>query len=348
MDGAVFQPAFIINRQHDYAWFLLLPFAAILFALTAHQHLPGGALVAITLWITVPHFLLTGLRVYGSSTNFERWRERLIMGPIALIIAAFLLIKYAPLTLVLLVLLWDNQHSLMQQHGFARIYDFKARAGAAGTKNFDLAFNWVFFGNMLIVSPLFSTIWIRTLYEWSIPIQVAQIELIQTLSWSIAGLYGLVYIGHNIWCVRNGYKLNPYKFFFLFSSYFLWYYTSFTSQYIMVYAIAHRIMHGLQYIAIIYSFNRQTVVHGASDSSLLTDLAQPKNFKVFLLLCALSTLVWLALTEGSIAGLGFGLIGYGADTDLFSYSLVSSIAMIHYYFDAFIWKVRQPETQKGL
>lgn len=343
-----FQRGYIIDARHDALWFLSLPFIAVTLAWGAHHYLPGGALVAITLWITVPHFLITGLRVYGSPAEFARWRERFVLSPILLVLFAFALAVYAPLTLVLLVTLWDHQHSLMQQYGFARIYDFKAKTGGPLAGKFDLYFNWVFFFNMVLVSPLFSTIWVRMLHEWRLPISASGVELVHQISWTVAIAYGLAYLGYMVWCLRRGYPLNPLKYLFLLSSYFLWYFTSFTSEYLMVYAVAHRLMHGIQYIAMIYCFNRNRVARTGGDSSLLTYLAKPGHFKIFLLLCAVSVLIWLALTEGAIRDLGFGLVGYSENFDLFSYSLVSSVALIHYWFDAFIWKVRRPEVQQGL
>ena len=348
MSNPVLQVAYIIDRRNDILWFLALPFAAVLFAVFAQRNIPGGALVAVTLWITVPHFLLTGVRLYGSPVVFSRWRERLVWSPVLLIVFAFVLLKYAPLTLVLVIVLWDHQHSFMQQHGFARIYDRKAGAGSAATKNFDLAFNWVFFGNMLIVSPLFSTIWVRMLHEWRIPIEAETVSLVQSVSWTIAAIYGCVYVAHAVYCVRQGHPLNPLKYLFLLASYFLWYYTSFTSDYLMVYAVAHRIMHGVQYNVMIYYFNKHLAERDPDHPSLLAYLAQPQNLKVGILLCAACTVVWVVLTEGHLRDLGFGMLGFGVDFDLFSFSLISSFAMLHYWYDAFIWKTRQPEIQRGL
>ena len=115
----------------------------------------------------------------------------------------------------------------MQQYGFARVYDFKAKAGTPATAKFDLAFNWIFFGNMLVVSPLFSTVWVRMLHEWHLPIGAEAVETVHLVSWTIAIGYGLIYVGHIAYCAYRGYALNPLKYVFLLSSYFLWYFTSF-------------------------------------------------------------------------------------------------------------------------
>ncbi len=346
--SAVFRSGYIVDRRQDYIFFLALPFAALAFALVSGQYLPGAALAAIALWVTIPHHFVTWLRIYGSPEEFGRFKERFIWGPVLLIGFCYLLLNYAPLSLVLIVTLWDHQHSLMQQYGFARVYDFKAQTGAPSTAKFDLAFNWIFFVNMLVVSPLFSTLWVRMLHEWHLPISAAAVQSVQQISWAITLLYGIVYLGHIAWTLRQGHALNPLKYAFLAASYFLWYFTSFTTEYLLVYAVAHRIMHGVQYIVIVYYYNRHKVERAGGDSALLRYLAKPGNVKAFLLMCAAYALVFHALSEGHVRDFGFGVVGFNANFDLFSYSLLSSFALIHYFYDAFIWKVRRKNVQEGL
>ena len=344
----VLQPAYIVDRRQDYIWFVALPFAAICFALISGHYLPGAALAAIALWVTIPHHFVTWLRVYGSPGEFARFKERFVLGPLLLVVLTYALIQYAPLSLVLIVTLWDHQHSLMQQYGFARVYDFKAQSGAPSTAKFDLAFNWIFFANMLIVSPLFSVIWVRFLHEWRVPIGAEAVEMVHLVSWTITIVYGIVYLGHIAWSVRRGYALNPLKYAFLLSSYFLWYFVSFTTAYLLVFAVAHRIMHGIQYIVMVYFYNRHKVERTGGDSALLRYVSGKGHVKAFLLICAAYALVFHALTEGLVRDFGFGVVGFNANIDLFSYSLLSSFALIRYYYDAFIWKVRKKEVQEGL
>ena len=344
--ATVLQTGYIVDRRQDYIWFIGLPFVAVAFALVSGHYLPGAALAAIALWVTIPHHFVTWLRVYGSPAEFARFRDRFVLGPLVLVGFVYALIHYAPLTLVLIVTLWDHQHSLMQQYGFSRVYDFKARAGAPSTAKFDLAFNWIFFVNMLVVSPLFSVIWVRMLHEWRVPVEAATVEAVHWVSWTVAIVYGLVYLGHVAWCARRGYALNPLKYAFMFSSYFLWYFTSFSTAYLLVFAVAHRIMHGIQYIVMVYYYNRHKVERTGGDSALLRHVAG--NLKAFLLICAAYAMVFHALTEGLVRDFGFGLVGFNTNFDLFSYSLLSSFALIHYYYDAFIWKVRTQDVQEGL
>ncbi len=343
-----FRTGYIVDQRQDYVWFLLLPLGAIVFAMVSGRYFPGAVLAAIALWVTIPHHFVTWLRVYGSPDEFARFRDRFIWAPVVLIGFTYLLLHYAPLSLVLIVTLWDHQHSLMQQYGFARVYDFKANTGAPSTAKFDLFFSWIFFLNMLIVSPLFSTLWIRMFHEWHLLVDASQVQLIQNTSWMITCVYGVIWLLHIIWTVRKGYPINPLKYAFLGVSYFLWYFTSFATEYLLVYAVAHRIMHGVQYMVMVYFYNRHKVERGINDSLLINFVSRSGNVKAFLLMCVAYALVFHALTEGHVRDFGFGFVGFNANFDLFSYSLLSSFALTHYYYDAFIWKVRKKEVQEGL
>ena len=102
-NSIVLQPAYIVDRRQDYVWFVGLPFAAVCFALVSGHYLPGAALAAIALWVTIPHHFVTWLRVYGSPAEFARFKERFLLGPVLLVAFAYGLIQWAPLSLVLIV-----------------------------------------------------------------------------------------------------------------------------------------------------------------------------------------------------------------------------------------------------
>jgi hypothetical protein len=341
--AAVLRAGYIVDPRNDAVWFLALPLVAIALAELSEQLLPEIALAIVGLLVTTPHHFATWLRVYGSPAEFARSRERVIFGPILLVALAYGLTMLAPLTLLLVVFLWDHQHSIMQQYGFSRVYDFKAGTGAPSTPRFDLVFGWVLFVNMLLVSPLWSVYWVRILHEWGLPPSTDGIVLVKQVSWTVTLGYAAVWLGHIVGCVRRGYSLNPLKYLFLLASYSLWYYTSFSTTYLLVFLIAHRIMHGVQYIVMVYFYNRNQVERTGGDSRLLRRLGEPGHILAFLSLCAVYSIAFGLLTQ--VDGRGFS---FGPQLDFFAYSLISSFALTHYYFDSFIWKVHRPEVQVAL
>ena len=179
------RPGWILSPRHDLGWFLLLPVSAVLIAVGCHQWLPFVALVSVNLWITIPHHCATWVRTYGLEEDWQRWRGRLLLGPLMIGALAMMGHRWAPTTLLLVVTMWDHQHSIMQQHGFARIYDFKAGTGTPQTGRFDLVGNWVLYGNMFLTAPLFVQYWVRELFTWQVPVGVEAVRILQGGSWAV-------------------------------------------------------------------------------------------------------------------------------------------------------------------
>lgn len=366
----MFRVGYILGRRADWVWFIGLPFLAIAAALASQRWLPAVALASVALWITVPHHFATWLRTYGLREDWRRWKDRLIVGPPIIAASAFAGLVWAPMSLVLVITLWDHQHSLMQQHGFARIYDFKARAGAPSTPRFDLFLNWILYVNLLLTAPLFTQFWVREVYRWGLPISVETIRSIQLTSWTVTGLFGFLYLGHVCWCVKQGYPLNPLKYLFIGSSYFLWYFVAWLTTSFLVQGIAHRIMHGLQYIVMVHSYIRRKEDVKGEGRGLLARLVQPSTVWAFVLMSLFYAFIYQLLTNQPLRQFGFGVVNFTSEYftsqyhaipslglsgitpavgyDLFASMLISTAAMTHYYFDSFIWKVRDTKIQEGL
>ena len=379
MNSTIFQPGDILNRRGDAIWFLGLPYLAVLFSLSCQTFLPAVALASITLWITIPHHFATWLRTYGFKEDLSRWTQRLIVGPIIIFTLTILGAIYIPITFFLVSVLCDHQHSIMQQHGLSRIYDFKSGTGTRRSGRIDLGFHWIFFGNMLITSPLFSTIWLGQFAVMGLLPEASTVHLVQGCSWGITGCYGIYYVIQLIQSVRRGQKINPIKYIFIGSSYFLWYFCAWHSSSVLVWGIAHRIMHGLQYIVIVYWYLRR---RAESDESPQGDKpvnrpAEGLGFKMvrymvgskrvwaFVALSLVYAALFQFILMEPLEVFGFGVLRISevsrtieslkaiGMTDamwqgLYAEILVAGFAMTHYYFDSFIWKVRDKKVQKGL
>jgi len=79
----MFKTGYILNPQADLVWFLGLPFFAVALALGFQAWLPYVAVASINLWITIPHHYAGWVRSYGMPDVWERFKDRLIFGPIA-------------------------------------------------------------------------------------------------------------------------------------------------------------------------------------------------------------------------------------------------------------------------
>jgi hypothetical protein len=359
------QTGYILGRNADLIWFLGLPYLALAAALACQQWLSAVAVASVTLWITIPHHFATWVRAYGIAEDRMRWKARLILGPIVIFAMALLGLVWAPITVLLLAILWDKQHVLMQQHGFARIYDFKARAGAPATSRFDLALNWALFLNLFLTSPLFTPIWLLELYRLQLPLSAGAIRNLHWASWTATGLVLAAYLGHVLWSLRRGYRLNPVKYLFIGSSYFMWYYLAWHTASALVFTIASGLLHGIQYIVISYWYTRQRTARSGNLTGWAARLVRPGNLAAFLMLCLFYAFVYQVLVGKPLEIFGFGywhlqgkyntpvrnmagMMNGNVAYDLFAAAIVEVASLTHFYFDSFIWKVSDAKTREGL
>jgi tetratricopeptide (TPR) repeat protein len=119
---------------------------------------------------------------------------------------------------------------------------------------------------------------------------------------------------------------------------------------LLVALVVWEIFHDVQYNALVWIYNRRRVSQGMTASPLEKFLFQPgiSRFAFYTLLVLLYGALGVATDYANVqipdalqAGAGSALLRLG--TGLFIAS-----AMLHFYFDGFIWKVREEEFRKGL
>jgi len=345
---------YIRNPRADWGWFALLPFVAVAVALGFHHWLPFMAQAGIAVWVTVPHHYATWIRTYGLEDDFARWRGRLVWGPLLLVPTVVLGAGFAPVTLAIVLMLWDHQHSVMQQYGFARVYDFKAGTATAGGSRRDFWLGVALYVNMLVVAPLWSELWIAELFAFDLALAPESIRWIQTVSWGLLAVYAGFYAVSLGLDLARGQRLNPMKYVFLGSSYALWYYVSWQDSF-LVYAVAHRIMHGVQYIAMVYWYLERKEEKTQRRPRFLGRLVWWRFLGLGLLY---AVLFQLAIGAG-LGDFSFGLVSvlqadpaYGFSPErasgFYAATAINAAGACHYYLDSFIWKVSDTRTQDGL
>ena len=165
--------------------------------------------------------------------------------------------------------------------------------------------------------------------------------------------YVAAYLLHIFRDISRGYTINPVKLLFIAASYFLWYFTSWHTDSILVFGIAHRIMHGLQYIVIVYWFIRRKT-ESERERPAVSSLVQPGHWLRFCVACLIYAVAFQLLSGQPLERFGFGVVNFGAqarlsgDYHVYAEAVFSIVAFTHFYFDSFIWKVRETTTQGGL
>lgn len=296
-----------------------------------------------TVWLTVMtlgavgHHLPSFLRTYGDRELFDRYRTRLIVAPI-LFFALTLGFSLQDLHGMLLIsFCWAIWHGMMQHFGFLRIYDSKVRAISPVTARLDwwISFSW--FGMTLVYSPNQSGSLLNSLYDAGIPfIPPAWIGNLQTVFIILTAAVTAVYVYHAIggkqprsW-MKLGLLIGTFA--------YVWVVRVLTSDPFLSVAL-FELLHAMQYLAIVWAFNRRLVAKGSAG-------VLPR---AFYLPGAVSVVCYIGacLAYGGLALLVFTQVPGGLFKQVLEAALITS-GLLHYYYDGFIWKLKQPETLRGL
>jgi Flp pilus assembly protein TadD len=286
------------------------------------------------------HHLPGMMRAYGDRALFRRFRVRFVLAPLFLVpVCVFFSVN--DLSGVLLVtFFWTNWHSLMQIFGFARIYDVKVGATGpwAGRLDHALCVAWIGAPLLLSDSRLGSVLEIA--YSAGAPLVApGLIGGLRTFWLGAAVLVTVLWAGHAALAWTRGRAPNPAKLLLFASSFLFWWFCMAKVDNLLVGIALFDIFHDVQYLALVWTFNRARVT------------ADPKigGFSRYLFRgrATLAGLyVGLVVAYGSL-----GFLSESISEELVRQTLLGVLAasaLLHFYFDGFIWKVREGSTRRAL
>lgn len=197
-----------------------------------------------------------------------------------------------------------------------------------------------------------------------IPVSVEVVSGLLVMSQVILAGYLIFYAWHLWRTVSEGAVINPIKYAFIGASYFLWYFVAWHTNSILLYAVAHRLMHGVQYIVMVYSFMQKGREKGSFRRGFWSRVVGPGKLKWFLVGGVAYAVVFQLLINRPLDEFGFGVVNfapypaipefgipaldYSSGYALFSQMMIYTYGLMHYYLDSFIWKVSDKQTRQGL
>lgn len=296
-----------------------------------------------TVWLTVMtfgavgHHLPSFLRTYGDRELFMRYRVRLILAPI-LFFGLTLAFSLRDLHGMLLIsLCWSIWHGMMQHFGFLRIYDSKVRATSRLTARLDWWISFAWFGLVLVYSPNQSGSLLSSLYESGIPlIPPKYFGSLQTVFISLTAVVTVMYVYN---ALRGREPRSWMKLSLLLGTFAYVYVVRVITLDPYLSVALFELLHAMQYLAIVWAFNRRLVQTGS----------QGVLPRFFYLPRAASVAVYIGacLGYGALALVVFTQVPDGTVKKVLEAALITS-GLLHYYYDGFIWKLKQPETRRGL
>jgi Flp pilus assembly protein TadD len=286
------------------------------------------------------HHLPGMIRAYGDRALFERFKMRFIVAPVALLIVCVWSSFYNVQAIQLVAMAWGIWHGMMQTYGFCRIYDAKASARAAARARADLALCVAWFSAAVLLSPMRFRALLDLYYQSGGPVVPAGvITASRTGIIVILALVTLFFLWQQASDWRGARGASPVKMTLLVSSIGFWWYCNNGVQNILVGIALFEVFHDVQYLSIVWIYNRTRVERDASIGGFMRFVFRRSG-------ALIGVYVGLVLGYGAIAFTQSAVTAESIRNGLIG--IVTASALLHFYYDGFIWKVRETQTRAML
>ena len=285
------------------------------------------------------HHLPGMMRAYGDRALFRRFRTRFLVSPLVFAAAALGFAWNGLNGVSLIVLLWGVWHGALQVYGFLRIYD--ARAGATGrlTARLDwfLCVGWFAFG--VLHSPGRLGELLELWYALGAPLLSPAVFFGFRDAFDI-GLFALtaVFLFRAGRDLLSGRGQHPIKLLAAVMSFGFWWWCSVEVPYAVLGVALFEVFHDVQYLTIVWVFNRRR--------------ARDDDAGYFTRVLFGGGRAMVFVYVGLVFGYGlFRFIPEAVTSEAVQravLALVAASTMLHFYFDGFIWKIREKQTGAAL
>lgn len=340
---------------------LVLGAAVALFAVLGASQ-ATGYIILLHVVLTVAHHLPTFIRVYGDLDLFQRFKWTFLLAPVfplafATVALAYMNARDFPvqnmLYLFVLLALWDPWHFLMQHYGFTRIYDRHNAAPKKLAARMDLTLSAAWFVFIMLASGEWLVGILEDLFTTAdLPIAAlfpaAVVNALTSGMFAAATAATLAYGIYVVWCRRRGYFVSVAKLALFVTTFGVMFLAYTPNAWIAAWAPGWTfpvgfavigIVHMTQYLAIVWRYNRNLAAQPSrARGGFFRKLHGRGGWLVGGAYVALCLLYGGALTsQTDNRGLMSVLLALGFTSTL-----------LHYYFDGFIWKLRQKQNRENL
>src|SRR6266550_859667 len=286
------------------------------------------------------HHLPGMIRAYGDRALFQRFRWRFICAPIFLVLVCAAFSLWDLKGIVLVAFVWGVWHGMMQTYGFCRIYDAKVGSFAEFTRRLDFALCGIWFATAVLLSPQRMTDTLESYYAAGGPLippnllRAAQQGLL-ALALAVSG----VFLVNFVWMWMQGKRPSPVKLVLLVTSISFWWYCNNIVASVLVGIALFEVFHDVQYLSLVWIYNRKRVESDSSIGGFMRFVFRRSGALV-------GVYVGLVLAYGGLR-LSKSYVGMDAVKRILT-GVVTASALLHFYYDGFIWKVREKSTRQSL
>jgi len=331
----------ILNSWRDLILYVGTPLLLVpAFALAQARWSAQDIYLFVAAFGAMGHHLPGMIRAYGDRALFERFRWRFILAPLFLLVTCVAFYWSDLKGIVLVVFFWGVWHGMMQTYGFCRIYDAKTGSFAALTRRLDFALCAIWFATAVVLSSQRMVDTLAVFYASGGPfVQPWILQITQRALLFLAIAVAILFLANFAWGWKHAKRANPVKLALLITSISFWWYCNNGVSNLLVGIALFEVFHDVQYLSLVWIYNRNRV-------------EKDQNIGGFMR--------FVFRRSGSLVGLYLGLIFAYGSLAYFNSQLqidtikrvltgvVSASALLHFYYDGFIWKVRESSTRQSL
>jgi Tfp pilus assembly protein PilF len=331
----------ILDSWRDLVLYVGTPLLLVpVFALAQARWSPQDIYLFVAAFGAMGHHLPGMIRAYGDRALFERFKWRFIFAPLFLLAVCTAFFWWDLKGILLIVFFWGVWHGLMQTYGFCRIYDAKTGTFDALTRRLDFAMCVIWFATAVALSPYRLSDTLDTYYMCGGPfIPPSLVHHGQQLFLYAAIAVSVVFLLHfgRMWII--GKRPNPVKVALLVTSIAFWWYCNNLVANILVGIALFEVFHDVQYLSLVWIYNRNRVEKDGNIGGFMRFVFRRSG-------SLMGLYVGLILAYGSVAYINAHI---GMDTmKRILTGVVTASTLLHFYYDGFIWKVRERSTRQSL
>jgi uncharacterized membrane protein YqhA len=333
--------AFIITPVSDQVLFIFTPI--LVFGVFVIAWLAGAGLEAAFVAATVGaagHHLPGMMRAYADKELFSQFRRRFIAAPVILVTVCSFAMYFQIAAVNAVMLIWGFWHGLAQIYGFARIYDRKAQTPMSISGRADLILLIAWFAHGVIASDNRMAELAALFVDSGFGFPTSSALAVTARIWlSGSVLYTLWYVFRLARLRQSGFHVSSNKLLILALSLVYWNVVMIAVPITIVSIAMFELFHDVQYLAIVWSFNRNRKDRGALNHGFARLFYNTGTTGLGLYL--LTVLIYGSFALGQY---------WHPDASVRNAAIVffTVSTLLHFYYDGFIWKLRQPSISGTL
>jgi hypothetical protein len=334
----------ILNSWLDMLLFVSTPLLIVPLAMFVQSPAVGYDVETISLIVStfggLGHHLPGMIRAYCDRDLYRRFRLRFILAPVFLLAVCIPLAQYNLTAMYLILSVWGCWHALMQVYGFVRIYDVKVGSISPVTARWDWLMCLCWFSSAQVFSNGKMSRMLEYWYNSGGPLIPP--VFVHWLRWGSLGVSILVLVGfliNHFVQAAKGPRPNPAKLLMLFGSISFWWFAMVYVDNIVLGIAIFEVFHDVQYLAIVWLYNCRRVNTSPDIGSFMKFLFRRGRGMLLLY-------IGLVFAYGYV-----GLVSNNLQNDVIKKALAGIVwasTILHFYFDGFIWKVREKSTRTAL